>query len=387
MKKHVKSIALMMSAGLVMSNAPFTLPLYNVAAEELIEEDVETSDEEEVSSDTGAAAQEEKSHSAKSSLSDNVSLIEDPHPTSGGGLPDGLGIASSVRSRFESYAIVNVDPSQYPAASFSENAREVYWYCRLQLGLNHAAACGVLGNVQLESNFRPLALGDGGTSYGICQWHLGRCTNLMAYCNANGLDYNTIEGQLAYMGYEFRNGYYGVYEKLFNVPDTEEGARYAGWIMCVSFEIPDQADARGQQRGNLAANNYYSIDFFETATFKTAVKVQVREEADTSSEIITRLEDGAKVSLLEVSDGWAKVTFLENGDTKTGYVPAEALTHIKESEELSAEKAAKKTSKGKEPATDTGRKVKKTEKDEAETETETESKRESVSEDETESEE
>lgn len=92
----------------------------------------------------------------------------------------------------------SVDPSKYPSANISENTETIYWYLRNNMGLNHAAACGVLANIHLESNFNPLSLGDGGTSYGICQWHNGRFNNLISYCNGNGLDYNTLTGQLSY---------------------------------------------------------------------------------------------------------------------------------------------------------------------------------------------
>lgn len=41
-------------------------------------------------------------------------------------------------------------------------------------GLNAAAGIGVAANIKHESNFRTSAVGDNGTSFGICQWHLGR---------------------------------------------------------------------------------------------------------------------------------------------------------------------------------------------------------------------
>ena len=49
------------------------------------------------------------------------------------------------------------------------------------MGLNNAAACGVLTNIQCESSFNPEVLGDGGTSYVICQWHNERWTRLQKY--------------------------------------------------------------------------------------------------------------------------------------------------------------------------------------------------------------
>lgn len=155
----------------------------------------------------------------------------------------------------------HVNPLDYPPANITENTRQIYEYLTGELGLNHAAACGVLGNIHLESAFFLLALGDGGTSYGICQWHLGRFSSLIAYCNEAGLDYNTLEGQLSYMRYELETGYSGVLSYIKSVPDTQQGAYDAAYYWCVGYELPNDMYYRGAQRGNLAANEYYTRDF------------------------------------------------------------------------------------------------------------------------------
>ena len=157
----------------------------------------------------------------------------------------------------------SVDPSRYPAANITENTLKIYRYLRDTLGLGHAAACGVLANVQMESNFRPIALGDGGTSYGICQWHLGRFVNLINHCEGAGLDYNTIEGQLDYLRRELEGGYYGVYQSLLQADESPQGAYEAAYVFCYSFERPSQTAARSEQRGNLAKNEYYPRSFEE----------------------------------------------------------------------------------------------------------------------------
>ncbi|MBK7860243.1 MAG: LysM peptidoglycan-binding domain-containing protein [Archangiaceae bacterium] len=41
-------------------------------------------------------------------------------------------------------------------------------------GLTRAQAAGIASNLFYESGFRPDAVGDGGTSFGIAQWHNGR---------------------------------------------------------------------------------------------------------------------------------------------------------------------------------------------------------------------
>ena len=154
-----------------------------------------------------------------------------------------------------------VDPNKYPAANINVNTITVYRFLTGEMELNHAAACGVLANVQVESNFRPLALGDGGTSYGICQWHNGRFTHLMNYCKSRSLDYNTLEGQLSFLGYELTHGYRAVYAALLETADNAQGAYEAGYLFCYHFEKPDQIEARSMRRGNLAKAEYYDKDF------------------------------------------------------------------------------------------------------------------------------
>ncbi len=79
---------------------------------------------------------------------------------------------------------------------------KVIWNFLKAKGLSDAAAAGVLGNIQAECNFRLTAVGDNGTSFGLIQWHNGRWDNLKSFCSKNGLDPNSLQGQLEYLWYE-----------------------------------------------------------------------------------------------------------------------------------------------------------------------------------------
>ena len=125
------------------------------------------------------------------------------------------------------------------------------------MGLNHAAACGVLANIQCESNFTTTAVGDGGTSYGLCQWHLGRFSQLVNWCKANGFNYHLIDGQMGYLKYELETGYADVYRYISSVPDTAQGAYDAAYYWCMYYEIPSNTQARSIQRGNMAAEEFF----------------------------------------------------------------------------------------------------------------------------------
>jgi len=156
-----------------------------------------------------------------------------------------------------------VNPNSYPAADITDVTNDLYKFLREEMGLNHAAACGVLANVHLESDFNLFALGDGGTSYGLCQWHNGRWASLVAFCRRSGYDPDTIEGQENYLKHELTGGYSAVYDRLLNVPDTADGAYEAAYYFCYHFEAPNQTEARSKQRGNLAKYEYYPRTYGE----------------------------------------------------------------------------------------------------------------------------
>lgn len=146
-------------------------------------------------------------------------------------------------------------------------------FCREVLGLNLAGALGVAANVGCESNFKTGAIGDKGTSYGICQWHAGRYTNLKNWCAANGLDYTVLDGQLWYMKHELETSYSAVLSYIRGVANTADGAYNAAYRWCLKFEIPANTEATSQKRGKIARDTYwpkYNGNGGTTATKPTA---------------------------------------------------------------------------------------------------------------------
>lgn len=149
--------------------------------------------------------------------------------------------------------------SQSSTANFSgsNNQEKLYSYLSSQ-GFNNAAICGILANIQHESGFDTTALGDNGTSYGICQWHAGRWDSLKSYCSKNNLDADSLEGQAKYLVSELKNSYPDVYNTLKNVPNTPQGAYDAAYKWTVDFEIPADKYSQGAGRGNTAQTTYWN---------------------------------------------------------------------------------------------------------------------------------
>ena len=146
-----------------------------------------------------------------------------------------------------------------PAASASSLAmeRRIFDFLIEELGLNSAAACGVLANIEAESSFRLDTLGDSGTSYGLCQWHNVRFDNLKSFCLGQGYDYRTVEGQLNFMAYELRTTYQSTYAVLRNVPDTSDGAYTAAYYWCYYYERPATIEESSARRGRTARSKYW----------------------------------------------------------------------------------------------------------------------------------
>lgn len=137
------------------------------------------------------------------------------------------------------------------------NETTIFNYLTGTMGLNKAAACGVLANIYAESAFNPAATGDAGKSYGICQWYDARFAALKNYCSKNGYKYNTLTGQLNYLNYELNRSYSSTLSYLKGVSNDANGAYNAAYRWCYYFEIPANRKNQSIARGNLARNTYW----------------------------------------------------------------------------------------------------------------------------------
>jgi hypothetical protein len=91
-------------------------------------------------------------------------------------------------------------------------------------GLTKEGAAGVAGNMKIESNFNPGAIGDHGTSYGICQWHATRKTALFNFAKSQGKPANDMNVQLDYLWKELTSSYAGLIRDLKTTTDPRDAA-------------------------------------------------------------------------------------------------------------------------------------------------------------------
>lgn len=148
------------------------------------------------------------------------------------------------------------------AAEVRRNEKQITSYLTDTMGMNDAAASGILANIYAESGFDPNALGDGGTSYGICQWHDtsvgdGRWVNLKNYCNSQGYDWTSLDGQLRFMRYELSNSYPDVLNYIRSVDISADSAYNAAYYWCFNYERPANKEKVADIRGNTALNTYW----------------------------------------------------------------------------------------------------------------------------------
>lgn len=140
-----------------------------------------------------------------------------------------------------------------------ENAHTIYNFLRGSMGLHSAGAVGILANCFAESSFRPDAIGDGGTSYGICQWHAGRWEKLKNFCNERGMDWHSLGGQLEYLKHECANDYPNTMAAIRDTSNDADGAWRSAYLFCKNFEVPADTIAKSEQRGNLARDTFWPI--------------------------------------------------------------------------------------------------------------------------------
>lgn len=149
-------------------------------------------------------------------------------------------------------------------AALNSNVYTIFNFLVSECGFNAAAACGVIANIECESNFNPNLWGDNNTSYGICQWHNERLTAMQNWCDSNGYNWKTLTGQLNYLKKELSANdskylYNGltIANKLKAKANTADGAYDAGYDWCYYYEVPANKKTRSKERGDRAKNTYW----------------------------------------------------------------------------------------------------------------------------------
>ncbi len=184
------------------------------------------------------------------------------------------------------------------ASASSSNKTEVFSYLTNELGFNSAAACGIMANIEKESNFKSSTIirdSNGLLSGGLCMWNGSRLNNLKNYCSKNGYNYLSIKGQLNYLEHELKSSRYNhIYKYLKNVSNTSGGAYDAAYYWCYYFEIPANRASKASQRGNSAAGTYWRAYGNKTLEKPELSFLKDKTEYDLDSTITLQWTSGGK---------------------------------------------------------------------------------------------
>ncbi|NVK20806.1 MAG: hypothetical protein HWE30_19175 [Methylocystaceae bacterium] len=116
--------------------------------------------------------------------------------------------------------------------SGSPAVQEQVWRFFSEKGLAPHQIAAILGNVSAESAFNPMAVGDGGTSFGLFQHHAGRGQGLLGALGGMG-GLGNVEAQLQYAWSELLTGENGVLQTLLAATNVREATE-----AFVGFERP-----------------------------------------------------------------------------------------------------------------------------------------------------
>lgn len=146
---------------------------------------------------------------------------------------------------------------------YADTRDAVYTALTEDLGLNHAAACGVLGNIWAESEFNSNC--SYSVYYGLCQWST-------SYYDMSEL--KTEEKQIEFLCDSLRNT--STHKKLLALENSKEGALEAEEIFRTEYErCGTQAKARRQ---NATLYYYENLEIEKEKEIKTEVDNGEMEE-------------------------------------------------------------------------------------------------------------
>jgi peptidoglycan hydrolase-like protein with peptidoglycan-binding domain len=98
-------------------------------------------------------------------------------------------------------------------------------------GLTPEQSAGIAGNLYIESTFKTGAIGDRGTSKGLAQWHNERWSNLVAWCEGEGMDPYSVTGQLEFLWHELTTTESKALTKLKQTQTPSDAAHaFARWF-------------------------------------------------------------------------------------------------------------------------------------------------------------
>jgi hypothetical protein len=187
----------------------------------------------------------------------------------GGVLGTGLGVVQGLKSDSENgnplrsglRSFFGISDPHEPApwqqgGSFDHKSQAMAFF--QQQGWSKQASAGIVANLYSESKLKANAVGDGGSAFGIGQWHADRQA---AFRKKFGKDIrdSTLEEQLAFVHHELTEGSDLGARRAGQMLKATQSAREAGEIVSRLYERPADTFGAANSRGRLA-ETYLSAD-------------------------------------------------------------------------------------------------------------------------------
>lgn len=118
------------------------------------------------------------------------------------------------------------------------NQIKVWEYLTKKKGYSRQVASAIMANMMGESGFNPTAVGDGGSSLGLVQWHDTRKDALINFARERGKEATDIDAQLDFLSHELDTIYGTTIHKMNSANSLREATR----IFIDEFERPLSPD-------------------------------------------------------------------------------------------------------------------------------------------------
>lgn len=195
--------------------------------------------------------------------------------------------------KIQQTGVITTTTKSTTSSSYSKatggSTQDIIWNFFKQKGLSDSAVAGIMGNLQLESNFNPSAVNKSSGATGIAQWLGGRLTGLKSYAKSIGTAYTDLNTQLQWLWKELNSTENKTLKYLQSNSGSSASTLAAGFERL--FERSGGA-AVGTRQGY--ANNIYSKYSGKT--------VAVSSSGNTSKEVAQGMADidSAKSELLQL---------------------------------------------------------------------------------------
>jgi hypothetical protein len=204
----------------------------------------------------------------------------------GGAIGAALGLAGTIKHDSETGNSLRTrlrkglgieDPGEAaPWAGAKANSANSAVDFYMSKGWSREQATGIAANLHAESGLNPRAVGDGGSAYGLAQWHPDRQRNFARWAGHDIRD-STLQEQMEFVHYELTQGN----ERLAgNALRNARTAREAGSTVSKMYERPGDIEGQAALRGSAADALLVSGSGLGGATISQKTEVNIHGVSD-----------------------------------------------------------------------------------------------------------